>query len=67
MDVIHKKVGSGLVYIVRFPDRTPGLILTYAAREKGGHFYTSVTEGKQGEAEHIGPKITEHYQKLAAL
>ena len=62
LEVIPKKVGGDWVYIVRFPDRTPTLMLTYASKEKGGHFWTSVPEGRQVEAEQIGPMIAEHYR-----
>lgn len=64
LEVIPKKVGGDWVYIVRFPDRTPSLMLTLASKEKGGHFWTSVPEGRQREAEVIGPMITEHYQAI---
>lgn len=65
LEVIPKKVGSDWVYIVRFPDRTPTLMLTHASKEKGGHFWTSVPEGRQVEAEQIGPMIAEHYRVSA--
>lgn len=67
LQVIPKKVGGDWVYIVRFPDRTPSLILTLASKEKGGHFWTSVPEGRQREAEVLGPMITEHYQTIKEM
>ena len=48
--VVPKKVGGDWVYIVQFPDRTPSLMLTVALKERGGHFWTSVPEGRQAEA-----------------
>jgi hypothetical protein len=65
LEVIPKKVGGDWVYLVRFPDRTPILMLTHATKEKGGHFWTSVPEGRQGEAEQIGPMITAYYKVSA--
>lgn len=65
LEVAPKKVGSDWVYIVRFPDRTPTLMLTLASKEKGGHFWTSVPEGRQGEAELIGPIITAYFKDNA--
>ncbi len=62
LEVLPKKVGGDWVYIIRFPDRTPVLMLTSATKEKGGHFWTSVPEGRQGEAEQIGPMIAAHYK-----
>lgn len=67
LDVVPKKIGGDWVYIVRFPDRTPPLMLTLATKEKGGHFWTSVPEGRQKEAEQIGPMIIGHYQNWAVL
>ena len=66
LDVVPKKVGGDWVYIVRFPDRTLTLMLTHVTKEKGGHFWTSVPEGRQAEAEKFRPMITEHYGQLAA-
>ena len=65
LEILPKKVGGDWVYIVRFPDRTPILMVTQATKEKGGHFWTSVPEGRQEEAELIGPMITEHYLSIA--
>lgn len=65
LEVVPKKVGGDWVYIVRFPDRTPSLMLTLATIEKGGHFWTSVPEGRQSEADQIGPMITAYYEKQA--
>lgn len=53
LDVVPRKIGGDRVYIVRFPDGTPPLMLTKTTKEKGGHFWTSVPEGRQKEAEQI--------------
>lgn len=62
LTVIPKKVGGDWVYIIRFPDGRSSLMLTLATQQKGGHFWTSVPEGRQREAELFGPMITDHYQ-----
>lgn len=67
LTIIPKKVGVDWVYIVRFADRTPPLMLTVAMQEKGRHFWTSVPEGRQSEAEQIGPMITAYYKSLSAV
>jgi len=67
LTVIPKKVGGDWVYIIRFPDGRPSLMLTLATQEKGGHFWTSVPEGRQKEAELIGPMIADHYRKFTSV
>lgn len=67
LTVIPKKVGGEWVYIIRFPDVRPSLMLTLATQEKGGHFWTSVPEGRQKEAELIGPMIADHYRKFTSV
>lgn len=64
LEIIPKKIGHDWVYIVRFPDHTPTLMLTLATMEKGGHFWTSIPEGRQREAEMIGPHITAYYHQV---
>ena len=66
LDIIPKKVGGDWVYIIRFPGGTPPLMLTKASKENGGLFWTSVPEGRQAEAEQIGPIITAHYKVAAS-
>jgi hypothetical protein len=67
LSVVPKKFGKEWVYIVRFEGSNPPLMLTMATQEKGGHFWTSIPEGRQQEAERIGPLITAHYKELAAV
>jgi len=67
IEVIPKKIGRDWVYIVRFPDARPPLMVTRATKEKGGHFWTSVPEGRQEEAEIYGKLIEQYYAgQLAA-
>lgn len=67
LTVIPKNVGGDWVYIIRFLDGRPSLMLTLATQEKGGHFWTSVPEGRQKEAELIGPMIADHYRKFTSV
>jgi hypothetical protein len=67
LSVVPKKFGKDWVYIIRFEGATPPFMLTRATQEKGGHFWTSIPEGRQEEAEKIGPKITTYYQEMAAM
>lgn len=66
LEVEPQKAGGSLVFIVRFSKGTQPLVITRAHGEKRPVFWTSIPEGRQREAEQIGPHITEHYQALAA-
>ena len=51
--------GAGIIYRVLFPGRRPPLILTRADRFQADRFWTSLPQGRQKEAEEIGPLIAE--------
>lgn len=51
------KVAGAEVYRVVFPDNRPPLIVTIAEKRNGKPFWTSIPEGRQEEAEEIGPLI----------
>ncbi len=61
LHVKPKKIGRDWVYMIHFPDATPILMVTKASRERGGHFWTSVPEGRQEEADNYGPLIALHF------
>lgn len=60
-----RKVGGAMVFVVHFPDQRLPLAITKASGENRPVFWTSIPEGRQKEAEQIGPLITAHYQQLA--
>ena len=64
LSVEPMKKGSSYVFMIIFPDGTPRLAITRAIREDQSKFWTSIPEGRQREAERIGPLIVEHYQQL---
>lgn len=57
-----RKVGGSTVFVVAFPDDRQPLVLTRATGQNRPVFWTSIPEGRQKEAEEIGPLITEYYQ-----
>lgn len=67
LSVTPRKAGKDYVFIIRFASNTPPLVLARALGENRGHFWTSIPEGRQQEAERIGPLITQHYQQLQKL
>ena len=54
-------VGNQVIYRVVFPDKRIPLILTRALKESADRFWTSIPEGRQTEAEIIGPLIQQYY------
>lgn len=67
LKVTPRKAGGSTVFVIQFPDGNQPLAITKASGEKRPIFWTSIPEGRQKEAEQIGPMITAHYQGLALL
>ena len=53
-------VTNQVVYRVQFGDRRLPLIITRATNANAARWWTSVPEGRQKEAEEIGPLIAEY-------
>lgn len=53
------KNGLTTIYVIKFTEKVP-LALNRATRFEGGFFWTSVPEGRQPEAEAIGPLIDDY-------
>lgn len=66
LHVRPRKVGGAMVFVVHFPDQRQPLALTKATGENRPVFWTSIPEGRQKEAEEIGPFITAYYQSQVA-
>ncbi len=64
LSVEPMKKGSSYVFMIIFPDGTPRLAITRAINVDQSKFWTSIPEGRQPEAERIGPLIVAHYQQL---
>jgi len=58
--VQRRLVANQTVYIVAFSDKRNHLVLTRATADNANYFWTSVPEGRQREAEQVGPVIAEH-------
>ena len=55
------RTGTVVLYIVTFTDRKT-LAVTRGKKFEEGFFWTSVPEGRQAEAEKIGPMIDKYLQ-----
>lgn len=51
------------VYHIVFEDKRPPLVITRATDFNASKWWTSIPEGRQPEAEQIGPLITEYIQQ----
>ena len=67
LNVQPHKTGDATVFVIQFSDRRQPLVITRARGENKPVFWTSIPEGRQEEAEKIGPMITAHYQGLIAV
>lgn len=57
----HSLQGT-FVYHIVFEDKRPPLVITRALTENEVKWWTSIPEGRQPEAEEIGPLIAEYIQ-----
>ncbi|HLG40129.1 MAG TPA: hypothetical protein VI461_10690 [Chitinophagaceae bacterium] len=61
--VQRHNVANTFVYHVVFQDKRPPLAITRATNANAARWWTSIPEGRQPEAEQIGPLIAEYIQK----
>jgi hypothetical protein len=59
-------IANQVIYRIVFSDKRAPLNITRALSDKAAHWWTSIPEGRQREAEEIGPLIAE-YIKLNQL
>ena len=57
--VQRHSVANSFVYHIIFQDNRPPLVLTRAINANAARWWTSIPEGRQKEAEEIGPLIAE--------
>lgn len=60
--VQRHELSGEIIYRVLFADRRPALVLTRMLHSPTVHWWTSIPEGRQPEAEEIGPLIELYYQ-----
>lgn len=64
LTVYEKFIGGQVLFAVVFPGVATPLVLTRATRDNKEKFWTSIPEGRQREAEAIGPLIASHLKHL---
>lgn len=62
--VSEVKIGTQVVYRVLFKTARKPLILNEALDRKNNIFWTSIPEGRQAEADQIGPLITNYLKRI---
>jgi len=60
LKVTRHRLGTAFVFHIEFPFQRQPLIIAKAKGEDIGDFWTSVPEGRQNEADQIGPLITRY-------
>lgn len=63
--VQRHSISSQVIYRVIFSDGRAPLVVTRALRDSLEKFWTSIPEGRQLEAEQVGPLIQKHYNSLS--
>jgi hypothetical protein len=60
--VQRHSLSGQIIYQVVFSDGRKPLVLTRALHANANRFWTSIPEGRQAEAEEVGPLISEYYK-----
>ena len=55
-------VSNQIIYRILFSDKRNPLVITESLTNNNKHWWTSVPEGRQNEANEIGPLIAEYIQ-----
>lgn len=53
-------LAGATIFHIRFPDQRRPLVITRATDDARKHWWTSIPEGRQKEAQEIGPLIEAH-------
>ncbi len=62
--VARHSIGSNVVFSVIFSDNRKPLVLTRAIHANAYRFWTSIPEGRQEEADEVGPIISEYFKSF---
>jgi len=62
LKVQRHSVGSQTIFRIIFSNSKAPLVITRASGANGHRFWTSIPEGRQKEAEAIGPFIEQYYK-----
>jgi len=55
-------LSNQIIYRIVFSDKRNPLVITIAITENAAHWWTSIPEGRQGEAEEIGQLIEKYFE-----
>jgi hypothetical protein len=61
--VRRRTVSGRVIFGIQFSDRKKDLIITRATHADAYSFWTSIPEGRQKEAEQLGPLIAAHLKE----
>ena len=64
LDISVRNAHERVLFIVTFPDKRPGLVLTRLVNLNDKKVWTSIPQGRMEEAQLIGPEIVKHFKNL---
>jgi hypothetical protein len=64
IQVYRHSVGTQVIFRIQFSDKKPPLVITRATHANAYKFWTSIPEGRQGEAEELGAIISEYFKTI---
>ena len=62
--VSRHSIGPRVIFKIVFPGYTRPLVVTRAIHADAYKFWTSIPEGRQREAEEVGPLIVEYFKSF---
>lgn len=64
INVQRHSIGGQTLFKINFSDKRNPLIVTRVLHANAHRFWTSIPEGRQKEAEEVGPLISEYYKTI---
>jgi hypothetical protein len=62
INVQRHSIGGQTIFKIIFSDKRSPLVITRALHANANRFWTSIPEGRQREAEEVGPLISEYFK-----
>ena len=64
INVQRHSIGGQTLFKIGFSDKRSPLVITRALHANAHRFWTSIPEGRQREADEIGPLISEYFKTI---
>ncbi len=64
INVQRHSIGSQVIFRILFSNKRTPLVITRGTHSNAYKFWTSIPEGRQNEAEEVGPIISEYFKSF---